>query len=137
MFDPLGVVCSAETWAGKIGLGSPYWVIDEVDLPGGAVSEDNDYFFNAWEEVVGTVQVNMPRARDIHMDRIRRVRDVELAKADTNIERALDINNGQEVARLRAFRSSLRNIPQTFDLSAFTTPELLKMAWPSELPRRN
>lgn len=34
---------------GVIPDGATYWIVDETDLPGGSISEENDYFFDAWE----------------------------------------------------------------------------------------
>ena len=33
---------------GVIPVDAPYWVVDVADLPGGSISEENDYFFEAW-----------------------------------------------------------------------------------------
>lgn len=81
------------------------------------------------------VDVNMPVARQIHMDRIRKVRNAELAKVDNEVKVAEDANRQGDLATARAKRQALRDIPQTFDLSGATTPEELDALWPSILPR--
>lgn len=108
----------------------PHWVVDETELP------DNDYFFDCWEWSDG-VQVNMPKARIIHMDHIRRVRDGELAKLDVPFMRAVEAGDAVEQARIAAQKQALRDVPATFDLSLYTTPRTLKEAWPVDLPREN
>lgn len=88
----------------------------------------------AWEmDVDGTPKVNMPKARVIHMDNIRKVRDKQLKESDALLDVATEKGQGLERTRLLALRETLRDIPATFDLSGFTTPATLKDAWPVEL----
>lgn len=95
------------------------------------------YFHGAWlwSAQFGRVEVDMPKARLMHMGEIRAVRDKELAKLDGPQLAALATGNTIEQARIAAQRQILRDIPQTFDLSSFLTPETLKAAWPVTLPR--
>ena len=113
--------------------GGPHWVVDETELPSGVVSEENDYFFDCWEWNNGC-KVNMPKARDLHMDQIRSVRNTELAKLDAPFMQALEARDVAEQQRIADLKQQLRDIPQTFDLNVFTTPESLKSSWPLELP---
>ena len=95
-------------------------------------------FRNAWENAGGNLSVNMPQARVIHMDRIRVALDAELTATNNALSIAEDEipPDGAEIARLRALRGTLRDIPQTFDLSGAATPEALDALWPTELPAR-
>jgi hypothetical protein len=110
-----------------------YWVVEESELPGGEVSKANDYFFDAWEWT-GTCQVNMPKARDIHMGHIRTARNTELAKLDTPFMRALEDGDVAEQDRIKAIKTRLREIPQTINLEGASTPEALKATWSDDLP---
>jgi len=112
-----------------------HWVIDEVDLPGGSVREGNgnDYFFSCWEITNGHCDVNMVKAQLFQMDEIRKVRDKELVKLDVPFMRAVEAGDAAEQRRIAGLKQTLRDIPQTFDLSALATPEELKAAWPTEL----
>lgn len=56
--------------------GVPYELVDQKDWPTDRTVVD------AWECTAGQVSVNMPKARVIHMDRIRKARNAELAKLD-------------------------------------------------------
>jgi len=103
------------------------WVIESSDLP------YRDQFRDAWEWANG-VRVNMPRARIIHMDRIRNVRDAELEQLDVPFMQALEAGDVAEQQRIAGLKQVLRDIPQTFDLSRYRTPATLKSAWPPELP---
>lgn len=84
------------------------------------------YFRSAWKIDGASVGVDMDKAREIHMGRIRESRDKELAKLDIEARRGND-------NPVRA--QYLRDLPQTFSLAEFATPEDLKAAWPADLPR--
>jgi len=92
-------------------------------------------FFDVWEWSGDAAVVNMPKARGIHMNRIRLVRNAELVKKDVEFMRALEADNGSHTA-IAAEKQVLRNIPQTFDLTTeHDTPEELKQKWPEGLPK--
>lgn len=42
-----------------------YWIVDEVDLPGGKVSEETDRYFDAWEMTDGKVIVNQDKVKEL------------------------------------------------------------------------
>jgi len=105
-----------------------YCEIDTSELP--------TLFKGAWVKEGQSVVVDMPQAREIHMDDIRIVRNQELEKKDKEIYIAEDTGDQAHIDSLRAERQVLRDIPQTFDLSGATTPEELYALWPSELPPR-
>jgi len=88
---------------------------------------------NAWEDTGTLITTNMPKARGLHMDRIREVRNKELVKKDIEFMKALEADDGSHTA-IAAEKQVLRDIPQTFDLTT-DTPEELKNKWPDELPR--
>ena len=77
----------------------------------------------------------MPKARVIHMDRIRLDRDLELAELDVLSAQAAVAGDVAEELRIADLKRTLRGIPQTFDLEAYTTPEGLNAAWPTDAPR--
>ena len=112
-----------------------YWIIDDAALPGGVTSEQNDLdnFFDSWVHDGTKVVVDMSRARGEQMNRIRTLRAAKLAAADIAINKAQDAGDGVAEAAERAKRQALRDLPQTFDLSGYATPETLKDAWPQEL----
>jgi len=41
----------------------PHWIVDETDLPGGAITPENDVYFDAWEWRDGKVQINREKVR--------------------------------------------------------------------------
>jgi len=50
---------------GTINAQDGYHVIDEDDLPGGQVNEENDKLFDAWELRDGRVVVDLEKARKL------------------------------------------------------------------------
>lgn len=109
-------------WLARIGRPPNY-------LKGGPPATD---FRGAWEDTGTAVVVNLVKARIIHMNHIRAIRDAELAWLD--VEWWKQPAGSAAQAAVEAQRQVLRDIPQTFDLSIHTTPETLKAAWPVNLP---
>lgn len=92
-------------------------------------------FRNAWTHDGVTLSVDMPKARVIHMDRIRRARKPELERLDVEWMRAMGKKDQAAADTFEAQREALRQIPQVFDLNMATTPEELRSMWPASLPR--
>jgi hypothetical protein len=92
-------------------------------------------FRNAWKREGESVIVDMPAASEIHMNRIREVRDKKLAELDIEYMRADEVNDGQLKAQLASQKQALRDLPETFNLSVATTPEELSAMWPEGLNR--
>ena len=90
-------------------------------------------FRNAWSLGGDALQVDMPRARQIHLERLRKARDQELDKKDKDFTRAHGKKNQPEQDRIEAERENLRNLPQTVNVTAATTPQELLSVWPTEL----
>jgi len=92
-------------------------LVDANEIP-------NDRTFrNAWSS---DLNVDMPKARDIHMGRIRAARNIELTRLDIETMKGLNVQDEKQ---------KLRDIPQTFSLSDAKTAEELKALWPTKLPR--
>lgn len=82
------------------------------------------------------VVVNMPKARGIHMDRIREVRNQQLLSLDVPYMRSIEVGNSTEQIRLAGLKQKLRDIPQTFDLNTPNdSPYELERMWPAGLLR--
>jgi len=79
------------------------------------------------------IVINMPKAREIQMDKIREVRNKELVKKDIEFMKALEADDDSHKA-IAVEKQVLRDIPQTFDLTTDTS-EQLKELWPEGLPR--
>tara|TARA_R110000823_G_C15864957_1_gene493579 strand:- start:230 stop:853 length:624 start_codon:yes stop_codon:yes gene_type:complete len=92
------------------------------------------YFRDACEDTGKKVVVNMGKARAIKLAKIRASRNAELVKLDLDSLVAIEAGDSSEQARVSGLKQTLRDIPATFDLDKLKTPEVLKGAWPSELP---
>ena len=83
------------------------------------------------------INVNMTKARVIHMDAIRVVRNAELVKEDVTFMRAVEDADTDAQATIKTKKQPLRDLPATFDITTdVDTPEKLKAKWPTELPAR-
>ena len=83
------------------------------------------------------INVNMTKARVIHMDEIRASRNAELAKEDITFMRAVEDGDTDAQATIKTQTQTLRDLPATFDITTdVDTPEKLKAKWPTELPAR-
>ena len=83
------------------------------------------------------VNVNMTKARVIHLAEIRRVRNEELAAKDITFMRAVEAGDTDAQATIGTEKQVLRDIPATFNITTgVTTPAQLKARWPAELPAR-
>ncbi len=83
------------------------------------------------------VNVNMTKARAIHLEEIRKVRNAELAKEDITFMRAIEAGDTDAQNTIKTKKQTLRDLPATFDITTdVDTPEKLKAKWPTELPDR-
>ena len=83
------------------------------------------------------INVNMSKARAIHLEEIRKVRNAELVKEDVTFMRAVEAGDTDTQATIATKKQVLRDLPATFDITTDVgTPEKLKAKWPSELPAR-
>jgi hypothetical protein len=114
--------------------GAAYEVIDDA-LPAVRAFLDDRTFRGAWEcGAEKGLTCHMPKARAIHVKRIRKVRNAELAKLDVPFMKAVEAGDTGEQQRIAELKQSLRDIPQTLTLSGARTQNALKKLWPSLLP---
>ena len=107
-----------ETIANKASKGLPWRIIDKSELP---MTRE---FREAWRDINNSIQIDMIKARELHMDRIRKARNIRLKELDIEQLKGNDVQLQKQV---------LRDIPQVFDLSSEDTAEKLKLRWPEEL----
>ena len=92
-------------------------------------------FRNAWADDGAAVDVDMAKARTMHMDSIRGERNKKLAEMDVTFMRAVEDGDTDAQAAAATEKQALRDLPETFDLSSYATPSDLNAAWPDGLPR--
>ena len=84
------------------------------------------------------INIDMTKARAIHLAEIRRVRNEELVKEDVTFMRAVESEDTDAQATIKTKKQVLRDLPATFDITTdVDTPEKLKAKWPTELPDRD
>ncbi len=112
-----------------IPQGAEYRLIESDQLP------QDRLFRNAWtdDNATATVDVDMVKARGIHMQRVRIMRDKKLKELDAEQMKVLtDVGQLQDIERLKKI---FRDIPQLLDLSQIDIVEDLIKAWPVELDK--
>ena len=100
--------------------------IDPTDIP------DDRTFREAWIDG-GTIAVDMPKARDIHRNRLRAVRAPKLAALDVEQMRALVSSDTKTVASIEEQKRALRDVPADPAIEAAATPEALAAVMPAAL----
>lgn len=95
-------------------------VIATADMP-----TDRTYR-NAWKQGVSGVEVDMPKARIIHTEKLLEAQVVKLKEIDR--EELAGANVTAERVTVRGFQAGLKT-----QIDAATTPEDLKAVWPVEL----
>ena len=92
-------------------------------------------FRNAWtdDNDTDTIDIDMVKARPIQMDIIRGLRKEKLKDLDIQFTRALEQSDTKEINKIAEQRQILFDLPTTYDLSQYHTPEALKEAIPKEV----
>src|SRR5262249_25958718 len=102
--------------------------IDPATLP------QDRYFRNAWARVAKSkVDVDMPKAREIHRDVLRRMRAPLFDEADVDYVQADEAGDEAAKACVRSYKQALRDVPQDPRIDAAETPEELKAIVPDAL----
>lgn len=104
-------------------------VMEESDV------ETDRSFRNAFVKNESSVTVDMPKARDLHMDHIRQRRNKELVKLDVPYMKSLESGDTDAQAEIATQKQTLRDIPATFDLTGASNSSELKALWPDGVER--
>lgn len=112
----------AHVWERSI----PEDAIDPQELKAADIPNDR-YFRNAWKQNGNKINIDMPLAREIHMNAIRIARDLKLKELDIETMKGREVQTEKQI---------LRDLPVNTDLTTATTPEELKAIWPKELPTK-
>jgi hypothetical protein len=76
------------------------------------------------------ITINIDKAKNIFISKLRRFREDELPKLDIQYMRALELNN--PTTDIVSKKQQLRDLPD-MDLSDVTTLDELKSKWPTNL----
>jgi hypothetical protein len=115
--------------AQDLPAGVSYRITDSSNLP------SDTEFRAAWTDANPgeTVDVDMPKARTIQMDRIRKARDAKWEDFDSRYLAAQ--RDGADLSALDSERQSLKDIPNNAQAAVDSASDViaLKAAWPSSL----
>ena len=96
-------------------------IVKHSDLPTDTV------FQNAWVYKDGKVQVDLPKAKEVHKEYIRRERKEKLAALDIEFQRALE--TGADTTSIVSKKKALRDATANTAIDAAKTTAELKAAW--------
>lgn len=93
------------------------------------------HFRNAWklDVAVGSVGIDMPKARDIHREKLRAARKDKLVQLDTEYMRADELGDQQLKQSIAQQKQALRDLPSSPAIEVAATPDELKATWPPQL----
>ncbi len=120
----------------KWGDANPGKYLSHRNMEDSAIPKDRE-FREAWADITPEpmIDIDMVKARAIHLNRIRVKRNVELARLDIEAIRAEDMGLVDELTKIKAKKQILRDLPQTIqiDLDKAKTVEELKAIQPAIL----
>jgi hypothetical protein len=77
------------------------------------------------------ITINMDKAKQIHLSRMRSARDVVFKQLDADRAIATDSGDQTVLASIKARATELRDITKHPDLLAAKNPDELKAVWPA------
>jgi hypothetical protein len=103
--------------------GVPYKIVDSLEV--------DDFYFNAYEfsEESGA-EVNIDKAKALHLDKFREARKPKLSKLDVDYMKAIEVEDSVKASAIAVQKQELRDITQT--PLPDTLPEI-KEVWPGIL----
>lgn len=113
----------------SIPEGTTYKIIDATALPADRT------FREAWTVATDKVKEDLEKAKIIHLNRLRVIRNKQLDKTDILLMKAQEQGTEEDVATLKTDRQALRDMPETTDLSTITKIKDLKEVMPEVLTK--
>jgi hypothetical protein len=106
-----------------VPAGLPYAIVDSLDI--------DDSYFNAYDfsEESGA-EVNIDKAKALHLDKFRAARAPKLAKLDVDYMKAIEVEDSVTASQIAIAKQELR------DVTKITLPDTLpeiKEVWPNIL----
>ena len=106
--------------------------ISEEELPI-ECKKGNREFRNALVDRAGKLEIDMPKARNLHREHLRTLRAPLLAALDINFQRADELGDAAEKSRIARLKQALRDVTEAPRIEAAQTPEALKSVLPEIL----
>lgn len=114
------------------GIGSDAWFAS--DRPQNLLKSANSETFNSEIQITSKkITINMPKAKEIHRNKIRKVRKSKLQELDVQFQRELEKGPKANTQPIVDKKQELRDLPNHPDIEAATTVEELKATWNEEL----
>lgn len=124
---PYDVLTGTGTWLSiqeiadkDVPAGAAYQIVDETVIP------RDRTFRNAWIKGGDSIEVDMPKAREIQRDRIRVMRKPILEALDVDYIRALEDGDLNKQAQIVSVKQELRDATDSPEIESAKTPEALK-----------
>lgn len=119
----------------KTALGSipsdtiSHWVESRDNVP------QDRYFRNAWSASTDAkkVLVDMAKAKAVHVEKLREVRNEKLSQLDTEFMRAIEAKDVAKQNAISAKKQALRDMPLDPGFDRHSTPDALKAFVPESL----
>jgi hypothetical protein len=112
---------------------NPNQYISHREMPDEAIPTDRTYR-GAWDDITPelTIDIDMAKAKEIHLQRIRFKRNDELSKLDVEVMKAQDMGDTEKLAQIRQRKQELRDLPTTLrpTLDAANSVDELKAIQP-------
>jgi hypothetical protein len=112
-----------EIAAKDVPAGLPYKIVDSIDI-------DNDYFNSYDYSEESGAEVNIDKAKALHLDKFRSARAPKLTALDVAFMRAVEQADVDKQAEIAAAKQELRDVTQT---PLPDTLEEIKAVWPEIL----
>ncbi len=124
-----------DTALGKWKAAHPNKYISHREMPNDVIPSDRT-FRDAWADTTPelTIDIDMAKARAIHLERIRIKRNAELSKLDIQATKAQDIGDAETLTQIRTRKQELRDLPATLapTLASAASVDALKAIQPLE-----
>lgn len=98
----------------------------------GAIPTDRT-FRNAWKESGAGIAVDLPKAREIHRNKLRGLRKPKMDALDIAYMRADELGDTTEKQRIAVLKQALRDVTADPAILTASTPEELKAVLPAVL----
>lgn len=95
-------------------------IVDESEIPADRTFRD------AWQQSAGKIEHNLPKAKEIHKERLRHQRKPLLEALDAEYMKALEADDKKALAEVKSKKQALRDITKHPDLLQAASIEDLK-----------
>ena len=124
-----------DTAIGKWQQVHPNMYLSHREMPDDVIPTDRT-FRDAWADTTSelTIDVDMAKARAIHLNSIRIKRNAELSKLDIQATKAQDVGDADALTQIRVRKQELRDLPATLapSLASAVSVDALKAIQPLE-----